>query len=509
MPIQMENLTERLQRHLGVQQAQTLNPDDMSADAIARLVGRRGDVTSLLQLWDPRSRKDVVVDFRAVEHDAALAELVRVLDATIVVQREKSSGRPKTFRPLCPDLVIQAKAGQLYRELGRSVLDGLWRPLMTKDLGFGEALRCLVEQWSEQHPLARLIKPLCRPLKSQSPDGGGNLAMATASDQLLGKWIDKVVAQDWKAFIRVAATVSADEQLDLMNGLVGLHLHMALLHRLRGAEAGSARPAFFVAATRSAEEDRACDRGAFNCFNFWRDRALQEMRAVARQIIRETARLEPELERALAGTSWMSVGTWSRTEIRESGKKKRATTDFQRYLQEGITGAEQRGSKPTPEGVEFVLVTALYNAFDTASGPATKVKDFLRNTGRAAGIVGPEGAYRRKRYQLDDRAIEMLARLHAARPDETILSDEDERQSVGAFLDDLAERYGMIVTVEREIARCRVDEAVAGSAGMRALRSHFPSEQAMALNREFFEARLDVLRCVRRYSDASSVVHFG
>jgi hypothetical protein len=205
----------------------------------------------------------------------------------------------------------------------------------------------------------------------------------------------------------------------------------------------------------------------------------------------------------------MSVGTWSRTEIRESGKKKRATTDFQRYLQEGITGAEQRGSKPTPEGVEFVLVTALYNAFDTASGPATKVKDFLRNTGRAAGIVGPEGAYRRKRYQLDDRAIEMLARLHAARPDETILSDEDERQSVGAFLDDLAERYGMIVTVEREIARCRVDEAVAGSAGMRALRSHFPSEQAMALNREFFEARLDVLRCVRRYSDASSVVHFG
>src|SRR5262249_13817465 len=153
--------------------------------------------------------------------------------ATTVVQREKGGGRPKTFRPLCPELVIHAKAGQLYRDLGRSVLEGLWRPLMTKNPGFGEALRCLVEQWSEQHPLARLIKPLCRPLKSQSPEGGGNLATAAARDPLLGEWIDQVVAQDWTVFIQVAAALSADEQLDLMNGLIGLHLHVALVHRLR------------------------------------------------------------------------------------------------------------------------------------------------------------------------------------------------------------------------------------------------------------------------------------
>jgi len=505
----MENLTERLQRYVGLQQAQSLNPDDVGADAIARLMGRRGDVTALLKLWDPKQRKDVVADLRPAEHDAALDELVRILDATMVVQKEKNSGRPKTFRPLCPELVTHAKSGQLYRELGRSVVDGLWRPLMARDPGFADALCTLVDHWHEQHPLAKLVKPLCRSVDSQSPEGGGNLAAATADDSRLGDWGEQVVAEDWQAFVKAAASLSADEQLDLMNGLIGLHLHVALLYRLRGDGATAARPAFFVAATRSADEDRACDRGAYNCFSFWRDRGLPQMRQVALDIVRETSKQDPELKRALDGQSWTAVGTWSRVEIKEAGKKKRATGEFRAYLAEGITAAEQRGDAPTPDAVEKVLVAALYDAFNTASGPVTKVKDFLRNSGRAAGIVGPEGSNRRKRYQLDDRAIELLVRLHAARPETTIKTSEDERQSLGAFLDDIAERYGMILTVEREVARKRLDEAVGGAPAMRALRRHFPSEQAMALNRACFEARLELLRFVRRYSDASSVIYLG
>ena len=137
------------------------------------------------------------------------------------------------------------------------------------------------------------------------------------------------------------------------------------------------------------------------------------------------------------------------------------------------------------------------------------MKDYLRNTGRAAGIVGPEGTSRRKRYQLDDRALELLLRLHAARPAATVLSHEDETQSVAAWLDDVAERYGLVITTERERARQCFETAVASTPAMRALRRHFPSEQTMAINRHFLDQRLDELRFVRRFSDASSVVYVG
>jgi hypothetical protein len=124
-------------------------------------------------------------------------------------------------------------------------------------------------------------------------------------------------------------------------------------------------------------------------------------------------------------------------------------------------------------------------------------------------MVGPEGKSRRKRYQLDDRALELLLRLHAARLPDTVRSDEDEKQSVAALLDDVADRYGLILTNERERARQRFERAVASTPAMRALRRHFPGEQAMAVNRQFLDQRLDELRLVRRFSDASSIVYVG
>jgi hypothetical protein len=44
---------------------------------------------------------------------------------------------------------------------------------------------------------------------------------------------------------------------------------------------------------------------------------------------------------------------------------------------------------------------------------------------------------------------------------------------------------------------------------MRALRRHFPGEQAMAVNCQFLDQRLDELRLVRRFSEASSIVYVG
>ncbi len=509
MPVVMENLTERFQRYLGVQQAQSINSEDLSADAIARLMETRGDNSALIALWDRSQRKEQVADYRAHEHEPVLDELVRVLDATLVVQRERGSGRPKTFSPLFPEIIPAVKTGTLYRELGRTVLDGFWRPTDRVSPGFLSSLKLLIERWPQQHPLARLLQPLCRPLSSPSPAGTGNLNAAVTVDPLLAGWVDHVVAQDWTAYLKAAENLSADEQLDMMNALIGLHLHVALLYRLRGAGAESAAPVFFVAAARQPEQDRTCDRAAYNCFSFWRDRTAQAMRHVAGEIVDQTATANEELRSALNQGSWIRLSSWSGTEIKESGRRKRATTEFVRELKATINEAELRTPVPTAEIARHLVVGALYAAFDTTSGPAVKAKDFLRNAGRAAGIVGPEGSYRRKRYQLEDRAIEMLVRLHAARPAETIKTAEDERQSVGAWLDDLAERYGMIITLERERARARFDDATSASKVMRALRSHFPSEQAMATNREFLDERMELLRCVRKFSDASSIIYVG
>jgi len=509
MAVPLENLTERLQRHLGIQQAQTISAEDYTADGIARLLGRRGDPSLVAQLWRAGDRAALVAGYRPREHDEVLTELVRVLDSTIVVQRERGNGRPKTFLPLIPELVSAARSGQLYREMGRTVVEGFWKPTEKQHSGSIAELKNLVTSWPEQHALANLLRPLCKPIEAQTPETGGNFAMAMASDKRLARWVREVVTQDWQAYLVAAKPLSADEQLEMMSSLIGLHAHIALLHRLFEADVSDANPVFFVAATKTPDDDRSCDRATYSCFSFWRDQAQPAMRRVAQDVIRQAAEQDATLRTSLSAGDWTSPQVWMGQEIKEGGKRKRATNDFREAYESAMHEAQIRGKNPNLSLIEDLLVGALYAAFDTASGPITKVKDYLRNTGRAAGIVGPEGTYRRKRYQLDDRAFELLLRLHAARRSDTVLSDEDEKQSVGAWLDDMAERYGLVVTTERERAKKRFELAIDSSPGMRALRRHFPSEQTMAVNRQFLDQRLDELRFVRRFSDASSVVYVG
>jgi len=509
MAVMIENVTERLQRHLGIQQAQTIQPEDFAADGIARLLGYRGDPSLVAQLWHEKERSALVVGYRSNEHDEALKELVRVLDATLVVQREKGSGRPKTFLPLVPELVPAAKSGQLYREAGRTVLEGFWQPTEKRYPGFRVELKQLILSWPEQHPLAHLLQGLCLRVEVASPETGANFSAAMTSDSRLAQWVNEVVTQDWQAYLAAAKPLSADEQLEMMTALIGLHAHVALLHRLFDADAGDGKPVFFVAATKSPSDDRGCDRAAYSCFSFWRDQAQATMRRVARDIIRHAAEQDATLRDSLSAGNWTAPQVWLGQDIREGGKRKRATHEFRDAFETGLRNAQERGGAPSVTILEDLLVDALYAAFDTASGPAAKVKDYLRNTGRACGMVGPEGKSRRKRYQLDDRALELLLRLHAARPPDTVRSDEDEKQSVAAWLDDVADRYGLILTNERERARQRFERAVASTPAMRALRRHFPGEQAMAVNRQFLDHRLDELRLVRRFSDASSIVYVG
>src|SRR5216117_10106 len=98
---QLDNLTEALQRHLGLQQAQTFVAENVTADAIARLTGKRGDVTRLFALWSGEA-DDVIDGFIPAEHTPVLRTLQRVLDAGLVVQRY-ANGSPKAFLPLSPE----------------------------------------------------------------------------------------------------------------------------------------------------------------------------------------------------------------------------------------------------------------------------------------------------------------------------------------------------------------------------------------------------------------------
>jgi hypothetical protein len=250
----------------------------------------------------------------------------------------------------------------------------------------------------------------------------------------------------------------------------------------------------------------ACGRAAYNCFGFWRDRAEDALFLVARRAIHSLSSQDDKLRAALSASEWRTPTIWAGVGIQGGGKSKRAMEEFQKSVRDELHRRSAAGHDPENGEIEELLVRALAAAFTTPSGVAAKVKDHLRGYGRAAGIVGPDGQRTRKRYQLDERSISLLARLHAHRERDEVNSDEEDKQSVEALLDDLFERYGIIITLERERVRAGVfnerDRRI-----LQPLLRHFPPEEPMRDNRSRFDRRLDELRFVRRYSDASAIVH--
>lgn len=502
----LENLTESLQRHLGLQQAQTFAPEDIAADALGRLLGTRGDVSRLQRLWEaPEVAGPELVDgWDERRHRPVLLALRRVLDASMAVQR-RLDGVPKSFLPFAPEFVTSEKISTVYRDLGRSVVEGLWgRPGQGE---LRERLRQHVIPWRDQHPLSLVLAPLCarRPAEKQRDQDQAHLAAVIAADASLAAWIDTTVTEDWDAWLRAAVELSVDEQIETMTGLIGLHLHGCLLRRLGYREHGSIPPYYFVAVeTHGVEPD--CGRAAYNCFGFWRDRAEDSLQFVARKAIDRLAAHDPALGSALSAADWRTPTLWAAVGIQGGGKSKRAMEAFQERVRDEIHRRSETGAAPVEGEVMALLVEALSAAFSTPSGVATKVKDHLRGYGRAAGIVGPDGQRTRKRYQLDERSISLLARLHAKRFRDQVRSDEEDPHSVEALLDDLFERYGMVVTLERERVRNQVFHENHRDL-LRPLVRHFPREEPMRENRSRLDRRLDELRFVRRYSDASAVIH--
>jgi hypothetical protein len=501
---QLENLTESLQRHLGLQQAQTFTPEDIAADALGRLLETRGDVSRLQLLWDrpEKAGPDLVDRWSDADHRPVLFALRRVLDASLVVQSRRD-GVPKSFLPFVPEFVTADKVSTVYRDLGRSVVEGLWGRPGQKDLR--AHLRQHLVTWRGRHPLSLVLAPLCQPKPIAKERDQAHLAATINADAALASWVDKTVTEDWNAWLRAAVPLSVDEQIETMTGLIGLHLHACLLRRL-GEQAGRSIPPYYFAAVEAHGVEPACGRAAYNCFGFWRDRAEDALFLVARQAIQKLSAQDGTLRAALSAEDWRSATVWAGVGIQGGGKSKRAMEEFQRSVRDDLHRRSATGDAPASGEIEELVVSALKAAFSTPSGVAAKVKDHLRGYGRAAGIVGPEGQRTRKRYQLDERSISLLARLHANRGRDEVNSDEEDKRSVEALLDDLFERYGMVVTLERGRVRAGVFKESDRHA-LQPLLRHFPSEEPMRDNRSRFDRRLDELRFVRRYSDASAVIH--
>lgn len=496
--VELDNLTDTLQRHLGLQQAQTFSTEDATADGIARLVGHRGNVEPLLSLWRGQEASALIDAFVADEHTPALFELRRVLDAGLVVSRY-SDGRAKTLLPLSPSFIVNRRINEVYREQGRSVADGLWGHV-EEDVRARIAARTL--GWERSHPLAAVLAPLCPREKSvDRATDSSHLARAIDGDARLKKWVATCVQQDWRAWLKMAEKLSVDEQVETMASLVGLHLHVALLHRL--LEPGTEVPPFYYATLAGRSADQASARAAHTCYAYWGERAAAALRHVASVAVARAL----EEDRSLHGTfgSWTQALAWAGLGIKGS-RTTRAIGEYQTSLKRRIQEERQR-TAVSPQAVSELVIDSLVEAFSTPNGVVTKVKDFLRSTGRSAGIVGPEDRYMRKRYQANERALNLLIRLHAERAPGEIMTEEDERQSIDALLDDAFERYGLLVTVERDRIRTRV--AALRQSDVRSLGSLLkllPGVESMRENRAELDRRLDELRFVRRYSDASAVL---
>jgi hypothetical protein len=501
-PIVLENITESLQSFLGVQQAQTASPPDITADAVARLLKRRADVSTLKKLWGSSEEwPNLVEDWQGDSDKAAVVALRKVLDRALVVQRF-SNGSPKTFLPFSPLFISNERVNSLYREFGRSVVEGLWG--LPELVPVKQSVTKRAAEWGNHHPLALLLAPLCQSTPIEQSKGPARLAEAVQSDPNLAGWVKETVAQDWRTWLKTSESLSVDEQVETMTALIGLHLHVALLWRLGASGVTRLPPAFFI---DLVSDNALCKHAAYQCFVFWRERVRDALADVSAAAIQRLCADRPDFKQSLFANSWTSASLlgWGSVGIEARGKATKASSTFNEEVKRTLGEKAAAGTAPADGEVLQLLTDALVTAFTGPSSSTEKTKVYLRTTGQAAGIVGPREAPR-KRYWLDEAGLSLLARLHVNRAPEEVKTIEEEHASVEAFIDDIGARYGIMITLEREQLRSQLEGLGEGG---RPLRRHFPTEQAMSLNRRALERRLEALRLLRRYSDASAVIQIS
>ena len=487
-----KNLTTLAQQRLGIQQAQTITAETIASDAIARLHGRRGDVQRLVDLWQ-RPEADLVGTAALL---TGAPERIRGLLGGLTVARSRL-GTPHTFLPYTPELITDRNVSQIFRDMGATVVDALWGGV---DSELAAGIREVTGGWSF-HPLARVFAALCvaRPIPSPRGATESRSYLRALFDETtaspLASWARGTVTEDWTAWVAASSGMSIDEQLQTFSVLIGLHLHVALQWRL--APSG-ARPLSFCVTPDAAAGPLVT--ASCNVYQWWQGRTLAVLQAMSLEQVDAVADENPDLSAALDANDAAVLSRWRLVRV-ESARQKSADLFHQRYQDEltrRTDAAQTHQMQQSRNDAREIVRDALLHPFAPS---AEKFRDYLRQTGRAAAYVGPDRGYSRKRYQIDARLLGLLARLHTSRDEMKIRTSEEERYSIEGFLDDIFDRYGILITRGREAA-----EAALATESMKPLLRFLPNEALTEANRHDVEQLLEGLRLLRRYSDDSAVL---
>lgn len=486
------NLTTLTQKRLGVQQAQTITAETLASDAIARLHQRRGDVRKLVELY---LRPEANLQGAAAGVPGAPARVRALVNGMTTVRSRQ--GWPHSFLPYTPELVTDREVNRIFRDMGTTVVDALWGGAQS-DLS--ASIREVTSGWA-RHPLARVFAGLCDPRPIPAPRAGTE-ARSYLRERLeepegssLADWARGTVGEDWGAWVAASGGMSIDEQLQTFSILIGLHLHVSLQWSI--APIGG-RPLSFCV-TPDAPPGPLVSASC-NVYQWWQGRTLAVLQAVALEQVDAIAASNRDLDGALDANDAALLNRWREVKI-ESARQQTADRFQQRYQQEltrRADAAQARQVQLSRDDAKDIVRDALLHPFAPS---AEKFRDYLRQTGRAAAYVGPDARFSRKRYQIDARLLGLLARLHTCRTEQQVRTQEEERHSMEGFMDDIFDRYGILVARGREPA-----EVALSTPAMQPLLRFLPNEASTEANRHAVEHCLDGLRLLRRYSDASAVL---
>src|SRR5205085_1933245 len=100
----------------------------------------------------------------------------------------------KSFLPFAPEFVGADRVSTIYRDLGRSVVEGLWgRPCQAE---LQTRIKNRVNEWRGRHPLGMLLAPLCERREQAQDRTPCHLKAAIESDEGLRGWVEETVTED-------------------------------------------------------------------------------------------------------------------------------------------------------------------------------------------------------------------------------------------------------------------------------------------------------------------------
>jgi hypothetical protein len=104
--------------------------------------------------------------------------------------------------------------------------------------------------------------------------------------------------------------------------------------------------------------------------------------------------------------------------------------------------------RPNSEQQQQALADAMVDVFATKNRVLHRVFESIRSVGDGAGLIGPKGTHRKKRFLLRADLLETLSFIHCARTiDGKVVSDDP--LSAGEMLRIWFERYGLVVDAAR------------------------------------------------------------